>query len=59
MQILREITSDWKLDFVPNHTYHLNDEGRLVAYQHLSKGPIITFSKSMPFNKARRKFVKL
>lgn len=55
MKILREIT-DWNF---PNHTYHINDKGKMVAYVKAGTEEIITFSKPLSFSRSRRKFETL
>lgn len=51
MQVLQEIT-DW---VYPNHIYHVNDGGDLVAYKVADKG-LVTFKEPLKFNKSKRKF---
>ena len=52
MKVLKETT---KWDY-PNHTYILNDKGRLVGYIPFSKTKPSWFSKPMSFYKSRRTF---
>ena len=54
MQILKETTTS---KTYPNHTYILNDEGKMVAYMP-SHDPdrLEVFKKPMSFYKSRRKF---
>lgn len=57
MKILQEITK-WE-DTTPNHIYHINDAGKLVAYQREGTTEIKTFSTPMSFDRGRRKFITL
>ena len=57
MEILKETTTS---KTYPNHTYILNDEGRMVAYMP-SHDPdrLEVFKKPMSFYKSRRKFKEI
>ena len=57
MQILKETTTS---KTYPNHTYILNDEGRMIAYMP-SHDPdrLQVFKKPMQFYKSRRKFKEI
>jgi len=55
MEILQEIT-DWGEGRIPNHIYHVTDNGKLVAYQISGTDKLIKFNHPMPFDKRRRKF---
>jgi hypothetical protein len=57
MELLKEITK-WP-DSTPNHSYKLNDGGKLVAYRKTGTKEWFTFSKPLPFSKSGRKFVRL
>ena len=57
---LKEITNWSDCDYSqPNHTYFLNDAGKVVGYKLSGKEVFKTFSKPLSFDKARRKFIKL
>lgn len=52
MKILQEIT-EWD-DNTPNHVYHVNDAGKLVAFDNGSG--LKTFRNPLMFDKRKRKF---
>jgi hypothetical protein len=56
MEVLLE-TTVWE-DSTPNHTYVLNDAGKLVGYRKAS-GEIQVFTKPLRFEKRLRKFKKV
>jgi hypothetical protein len=56
MQVILE-TTEWA-DNTPNHTYALNDAGKLVGYRKVS-GEIVVSKKPIFFDKKRRKFKKV
>ena len=59
MNILKEITDDWKCTYhVPNHYYILEGTRAIGYIKENTKTPII-FSKPIFFDKRKRKFVKL
>jgi len=53
----KEIT-EWN-DGTPNHTYVLNDQGKLAAYRKTGTNEFFVFKNPLPFSKSKRKFVKL
>jgi len=55
---LKEVT-DWDMDFQPNHTYFLNEAGKMVAYIKKGTSKIIYNKKPMSFSKSYRKFDKV
>ena len=55
---LQEIT-EWDMDFQPNHTYFLNEAGKMTAYMKKGTDVIIYSKKPMSFSKTRRKFKKI
>jgi hypothetical protein len=57
MELLKEITK-WP-DNTPNHSYKLNDAGKLQAYRKTGTKEWFTFNKPLPFSKSGRKFVRL
>jgi hypothetical protein len=59
-QALKEIT-DWSECKYnqPNHTYFLNDQGKLVGYKLAGEDVFTTFAKPLSFTKTGRKFIKL
>jgi len=57
MEILKEITV-WP-DATPNHTYKVNDGGKLIAYRKTGTKEWITFSRPLNFTKTHRRFIKL
>lgn len=59
MKILKEITVWDRCEYaVPNHTYALNDQGKMVAYR--KEGGTWEFMSSPRFfQRTRRKFVTL
>lgn len=58
MRVLKEITKDWTVDFLPNHTYLINDKDRLIAYRK-DDGTVKTLSGSYSLDRRRRKFKEL
>jgi hypothetical protein len=56
MQVILE-TTEWA-DNTPNHTYVLNDAGKLVGYRKAS-GEIVVSKKPIFFDKKHRKFKKV
>jgi hypothetical protein len=56
MQVILE-TTEWA-DNTPNHTYALNDAGKLVGYRKVS-GEIVVSKKPVFFDKKHRKFKKV
>ena len=60
MKILKEITEWDEMDYtVPNHTYAINDGGKMVAYRKTGTKEWIVFPKARMFDRARRKFITL
>jgi hypothetical protein len=60
LKILKEITVWDKVEYnVPNHTYAVNDAGKVVAYKKSGDTMWHTFSKPRFFDRARRKFITL
>ena len=55
---LKEVTV-WDMDFQPNHTYFLNEAGKMVAYIKKGTTEILYNKKPMSFSKTRRKFEKV
>lgn len=55
---LRE-TTVWDMDFQPNHTYFLNEAGKMVAFIKKGTKDIIYNKKPMSFSKTRRTFDKI
>mgnify|MGYP006876808434 CR=1 FL=1 len=55
IDVLQEITV-WD-DPIPNHIYHVNGSGKLVAFDNGTG--LKTFNRPLQFDKARRKFKKL
>jgi hypothetical protein len=55
---LKEVT-DWDMDFQPNHTYFLNEAGKMVAYIKKGTSKILYNKKPMSFSKSYRKFEKV
>lgn len=55
-KIFEEIT-EWD-DNTPNHSYALNEQGKMVAYKRNKKGNWKYFGKPRMFDPARRKFKK-
>ena len=51
---LRELTPGF-----PQHTYFLNEAGKLIAYRKANGGVLTTFSKPLSFSRSRRKFEKI
>lgn len=54
-EIIQEKT-DWD---VPNHTYMLDDKGKLIAYTKAGEDEVIWLETPMTFSKRFRKFKKL
>jgi len=57
MKILQEIT-EWE-DNTPNHIYHIDDKGKLVAYQKFGSDEVTTFKSGLSFDRSRRKFITI
>jgi len=57
MQLLQEIT-EWP-DNTPNHTYLLNNAGKLIAYKKEASDTWEVRNKALFFSKSHRKFKKL
>lgn len=57
IEILQEVT-EWQ-DNTPNHVYHVNGRGKLVAYVLNGEGAPITLKTPLTFDKRYRKFKKL
>ena len=59
-EILKEIT-DWSKAScnVPNHTYLLNDSGKIVAYVKEGTNVVIAFKSGMRLERTYRKFQKV
>lgn len=55
---LKEVTV-WDMDFQPNHTYFLNEAGKMVAYIKKGTSEIIYTKKPKSFSKSYRKFEKV
>jgi len=53
-QILKE-TTKWDTN-IPNHTYVLGVNGKCIAYQVNSTGPLQELKTPLSFTKTRRKF---
>ena len=59
MKLLKEITK-WEGDYVvPNHTYAINDAGKLVAYKMEGTNEWLAFEKPRMFSRSYRKFITL
>ena len=59
MKIIKETTL-WDCDHaVPNHTYLLNDKGKVVAYAKESDGSIIQLKTGFTLDKRYRKFIEV
>lgn len=56
-EILKEIT-EWNSDIQPNHTYLLDDSGRIIAYAPEHGNKIVTLKSGMKIDKRYRKFIK-
>lgn len=60
MKILKEITVWDKCEYnVPNHTYAINDGGKMVAYRKTGTKEWLVAAKPRFFDRSRRKFVTL
>ena len=65
VQILKEITADWKVDFkMPNHTYLISKErdkthDKMVGYIKEGTTEVIWLKNAMTFSKSHRKFKEL
>lgn len=60
MKILKEITEWNETDYkVPNHTYAINDAGKMVAYKKSGDTQWFVFPKPRMFDRSRRKFITL
>ena len=59
MEILKEITPDWAVDFrPPNHTYLLNNKGQIIAFARYHANDIDILKSRIYLDKRYRKFVK-
>lgn len=58
MKVLKEVTEDWKVDFMPNHTYLLEGD-KIIAYRPWHEDPVQHLSGKMRLDRARRKFKEL
>jgi hypothetical protein len=59
MEIIKE-TTKWQSDFaVPNHTYLLNNKGRVIAYLSDKSNQVIQLKSGFILNKRYRKFIKV
>jgi len=59
MKVLREVTEDWTVDFMPNHTY-LVEGDVIIAYKPWHDDPIQHLkSGKIKLDKRRRKFKEL
>jgi hypothetical protein len=59
MKYIQEIT-EWKSDWIPNHTYYVRDDGRkMVGYIRAGTGELVKFIKPLPFDSRGRKFITL
>ena len=58
MDVLQEVT-EWVDCVVPNHTYHVNRAGKLVAYIIEGTDELIVLKTPLTFDKSKRKFKKL
>lgn len=54
IEVLQEITN-WE-DNTPNHTYHVNESGKMIGYVQYGTSELKTFSKPLSFDKRYRKF---
>jgi len=60
MKILKEVTVWDQVEYkVPNHTYAINDAGKMVAYKKSGDTQWFVFPKPRFFDRARRKFITL
>lgn len=60
MKILKEITEWNETEYtVPNHTYAINDAGKMVAYRKTGTKEWIFFPKPRMFDRSRRSFKTL
>jgi hypothetical protein len=58
MEIIKE-TTKWQSDFaVPNHTYLLNNKGRVIAYLSDKSNQVIQLKSGFILNKRYRTFIK-
>lgn len=59
MEIIKE-TTIWNCGHaVPNHTYLLNNKGKVIAYAKESDGSIIQLKSGFTLKKSYRKFIKV
>jgi hypothetical protein len=59
MEIIKE-TTIWNCGHaVPNHTYLLNNKGKVIAYAKESDGSIIQLKSGFILKKSYRKFIKV
>lgn len=57
IQILKEVTVwDKAHSNVPNHTYHINGAGKMVAYVKQGTDEVIKFKTPVSFDRRGRKF---
>ena len=57
---LKEITKWSECNYdQPNHTYFLNDAGKMVGYKISGEDTFKIFDKPLSFYKSGRKFIKL
>lgn len=57
MEALKEITK-WDTEGkIPNHTYLINDAGKMVAYRDTITKTVRFFDKPLSFDRRYRKFV--
>ena len=59
MKALKEITK-WDCEgTIPNHTYLINDAGKMVAYRNTNTKEVKFFNKPLTFDQRYRKFTKV
>ena len=59
MEIIKE-TTKWQSDFaVPNHTYLLNNKGRVIAYLSEKSNTVFQLKSGFILNKRYRTFIKV
>lgn len=56
MKAIKEITK-WDDCLIPNHTYLINDAGKMVAYRDTRTKEVRFFNKPLSFDQRYRKFV--
>lgn len=60
MRIMKEVTVWDQCEYnVPNHTYAINDNGKMVAYKKSGDEQWFVFAKPRMFDRTRRKFITL